>query len=54
MLTGDDLTLTLGGGHMVQYTDVVIKKPSPEIYMVILANVTPINLKNNFYIIKIK
>lgn len=43
--------LTLGGGHTVQYTDLVSRKGSVETYMTQSTSVTPINLiktKNNF------
>ena len=44
MVTEDDLRL--GGGHTMQYTDGVSWKCTPETYMVLLTNVTPINLMN--------
>ena len=37
--------LTLGGGHTVQYTDHVSQKCTPEDYIIVLPNATPINLK---------
>ena len=36
--------LTLGGGHRVQYTDLVSQKCTLETYLIALTNVTPINL----------
>ena len=38
---GDDLTL--GGGHTMQHTGHV-EESTPEAYIVLLANVTPVNL----------
>lgn len=33
---------TLGGGHPVQYTDLVLQKSTPEpYYLILLTNVTP-------------
>ena len=49
MVMEDDLTLS--GGHTVQYTDLVLQKCAVETYMILLTNVTPINL---IKIIKIK
>ena len=42
MVTEDDLTL--GGGHTIQYTDHVSQKSIVEIYVILLTNVTSINL----------
>ena len=42
MMMEDDLTLS--GGHTVQYTDLVLQKCAVETYMILLTNVTPINL----------
>lgn len=41
MMTREDLTF--GGGHMVEYTDLVTQKPIPATYMIMLTHVTPIN-----------
>lgn len=40
MVTED---LTLGGGHTVQYTDLLLQKSTPETYIILLTNVTPVN-----------
>ena len=32
-----------GGEHTIQYTDDVLQKCTPETYMILLTNVTPIN-----------
>ena len=45
MVTEDGLTL--GGGHTVQYTDHASQNCALETYTILLANVTPINLKKN-------
>ena len=42
MVTEDGLTL--GGGHTVQYTDLARQKCTLETSMILLINVTPINL----------
>ena len=42
MVIEDDLNL--GGGHTMQYTDHVSEKYTLETYMILLTNVTPINL----------
>ena len=42
MVTEDDLTL--GGGHTMQYTDHVSQNYTTETYIILLTNVTPINL----------
>ena len=34
--------LTLGGEHIIQYTDNVLQNCTPEAYIVVLTNVTPI------------
>ena len=48
MVREDDLTL--GGGHTMQHTDHVSQKFTLETHMVLLTNVTPINLiKKNKY-----
>ena len=47
MAKEDDLTL--GGGHTMQYTDHVSQKCPLDTYMVLLTNVTPINLNLNIY-----
>ena len=44
MVTEGDLTL--GDGHTMQYTDHLSQKCTPEIYIVLLSNVTPINSIN--------
>ena len=44
LLTQDDLTF--GGGHTMQYTDHLSWKYTLETYIVLLNNVTPINLTN--------
>ena len=38
--------LTLGGEHTVQYTDDVSENYTPETYIIILTNVTPVSLIN--------
>ena len=40
MAEGD---LTLGGEHTIQYTDDVSENCTPETYITLLTNVTPIN-----------
>ena len=35
--------LTLGGEHTIQYTDDVLQSCTPETYITLLNNVTPIN-----------
>ena len=35
--------LTWGGEHIMQYTDDVLWNRTPETYIILLANVTPIN-----------
>ena len=49
MAISDDLTL--GGGHTVQYTGHVSQKCTLETYIILLTNVTPINLmeKNHWH-----
>ena len=42
MVTEDGLTL--GGGHTIQYTDQLSQKCALETYVILLTNVTPINL----------
>ena len=42
MVMEDDLTL--GGGHTMQYTDHVSQKCALELYIILLTNITPINL----------
>ena len=42
MVMEDDLTL--GGGHIVQYTDRVSQKYTLETSIILLTNATPINL----------
>ena len=37
-------TIALGGKHIVQYTDDVLKECTPETYIIVLTIVTPINL----------
>ena len=39
--------LTWGGEHMVQYTSEVLQNCTPETYMILLTNVTPINSTKN-------
>ena len=39
--------LTLGGGHTMQYTDRASQKHTLETSMILLTNVTPINLTKN-------
>lgn len=34
---------TLGGKHTIEYTDIVLYCCTPEIYVMLLTNVTPIN-----------
>lgn len=34
---------SLGGEHSMEYTDIVLQSCTPEIYIVLLTNVTPIN-----------
>ena len=34
---------TLGGEHIVQYTDDVLQNCTPETYVILSTNVTPIN-----------
>ena len=36
--------LAFGGGHTMQYTDHVSQTRIPEIYIILLTNVTPIHL----------
>ena len=49
LLEGD---LTLGREHTIQYTDDVLQNCTPETYIVLLSNVTPVNSikkkKNSF------
>ena len=45
MVTENDLAL--GGGHTMQYTDHVTQKCTLETYIILLNNVTPINLIQN-------
>ena len=40
--------LTWGGEHTIQYTDDVLQNCTPEIYIILLTNVTPINVINFF------
>ena len=40
VMNGD---LTLGGKHTIQYTDDVLQNCTIEIYIILLANITPIN-----------
>ena len=35
--------LALGSEHTVQYTDDVLQNCTPETYIILLANITPIN-----------
>ena len=35
--------LTLGGEHTIQYTDDGLQNHTPETYIILLTNVTPIN-----------
>lgn len=42
MMEGD---LTLDGKHIMQYTDNVLKNCILEIYIILLSNVIPINLR---------
>ena len=35
--------LTWGGEHTIQYTDNVLQNCTPETYIILLTNVTPIN-----------
>ena len=35
--------LTLGGKHKIQYADAVLYNCTPETYVILLANITPIN-----------
>ena len=42
MVTKDELSL--GGGHTVRYTEHVTQKCTLETYIILLTNVTPINL----------
>ena len=35
--------LTWGGEHTIQYTDDVLENCTPETYIILLTNVTPIN-----------
>ena len=35
--------LTLGGEHVIQYTDDVLQNCTPETYKILLSKVTPIN-----------
>ena len=44
--------LTLGGGHTVQHTDLVSQKCALETYMILLTNVTLINLIKIFFKLK--
>ena len=37
--------LTLDGEHKIQYTDDVLQNCTPETYIILLTNVTPINSK---------
>ena len=37
--------LTQGGEHTIQYTDDVLQDCTPETYIILLTNVTPINFK---------
>ena len=41
MVMGGDLTW--GGEHIIQYTDDVLYNCTPETYVILLTNVTPIN-----------
>ena len=36
--------LTWGGEHKIQYTDDMLQNCKPETYIILLTNVTPINL----------
>ena len=36
--------LTLGGEHTMQYRDDILQNCTPETYIILLTNVTPINL----------
>ena len=36
--------LTWGGGHTLQYTDVVVENCILETYIILVTNVTPMNL----------
>ena len=38
-----EIDLTLGGGHTTQFTDNVSQNCTLETYIILLANVTPIN-----------
>ena len=46
MVTEGDLTL--GGKHTVQYSDDLLQSCTPETYIILLTNVTPINSINIF------
>ena len=37
--------LTWGGEHTIQYTDGALQSCTPEAYIILLTNATPINLK---------
>ena len=45
MATGDG---TLGGGRTIQYTDDVLRKCTLETYLILLTNVSPLNLAKTF------
>ena len=38
--------VTWGGEHAIQYTDDVLQNCTPDTYLILLANVTPINAIN--------
>ena len=42
-----DGDLTWGGEHIVQYTDDVLLNCTPEAFIILLTNVTPINSMKN-------